>query len=188
MIRRDPATPGDGPVRRPRRLVTRCPRPECDGELVKKRDGDHVVATFSTCGHDVKDRYAPQPKPKLDTEEPQLTRGLEKYCDLRRRGYTHEAIRSRTGRTEYYLDLLLEEASRRSMKGSNENADEVFYEWLLEMHDAGMDVTEICRLSGRSDSETRMALTELLEAALYAELERWTATRENYADADYGRP
>ena len=27
---------------------------------------------------------------------------------------------------------------------------------------------------------------ELLEAAHYAELERWTATRENYADADYG--
>ncbi len=188
MIRRDPATLGNGPIRRPRRLVTRCPRPDCDGELVTKRDGDHVVTTCSTCGHDVKDRCAPRPKPKLDTEEPQLTRGLEKYCDLRRRGYTHEAIRSRTGWSEHYPDLLLEEASRRGMKGSNENAVDAFHEWLLEMHDAGTDENEICRLSGRSDSETRTALRELLEAAHYAELERWTATRENYADADYGRP
>ena len=188
MTRRDPATLRNGPIRRPRRLVTRCPRPDCDGELVKKRNGDHVVTTCSTCGHDVKDRYAPRPTPQLDTEEPQLTRGLEKYCDLRRRGFTHEAIRGRTGWPEYYPDRMLEEAIRREMPGSNENADEAFHEWLLEMHDSGMNVTEICRLSGRSDSETRTALGEILEAAHYAELERWTATRENYADADYGRP
>ncbi len=178
----------NGPIRRPRRLVPKCRRPNCDRELVTKRDGDHVVTTCSNCGHDAKDRHAPRAKPKLDTEEPQLTRGLEKYCDLRRRGYTHEVIRRRTGWPEYYSDLLLEEASRRGMKGSNENADEAFHEWLLEMHYSGVDTTEICRLSGRSDSETRVALTELLEAAHYAELERWTAIQENYADADYGWP
>ena len=183
MIRRDPATLGNGPIRRPRRLVTRCPRLDCDGELVTKRDGDHMTTTCSTCGHVAKDRYLP--KPKL-AEEPQLTRELQKYCDLRRRGHTHEAIRSRTGWPEHYPDLLLEEANCRGMKGSSENADEAFHEWLLEMHDAGTNMTEICRLSGRSDSETRMALRELLEAAQYAELERWTARRENYADADYG--
>ena len=188
MTRRDPATLGNGPTRRPRRLVPRCRRPDCDGELVTKRDGDRVATTCSTCGRDVKDRYAPRPTPKLDTEEPQLTRGLEKYCALRHRGYTHEAIRSRTGWSEHYPDLLLEEAIRRDMPGSNENADEAFYEWLLEMHDSGGDATEICRLSGRSDSETRTALGEVLEAAQYAELEHWTATRENYADADCGWP
>ena len=74
------------------------------------------------------------------------------------------------------------------MKGSNQNADEAFHEWLLEMHHSGMNENEICRLSGRSDSETRTELTEVLEAAQYAELERWTAARENYADADYGWP
>ena len=77
MTRRDAATLGNGPIRRPRRLVPRCRRPDCDGQLVTKRDGDHVVTTCSNCGHDAKDRHAP--KPKLDTEEPQLTRGLEKY-------------------------------------------------------------------------------------------------------------
>lgn len=97
MIRRDPATLGNGPIRRPRRLAPTCRRPDCGGELVTNRDGGHVATTCSTCGHDAKDRYAPRPKPKLDTEEPYLTKGLEMYCDLRRRGYTHKAIRSRTG-------------------------------------------------------------------------------------------
>ena len=83
---------------------------------------------------------------------------------------------------------MLEEAIRREMPGSNGNADEAFHEWLLEMQDAGMNETEICRLSGRSDSRTRMALGEVLEAAHYAELECWTASRENYADADYDWP
>lgn len=188
MTRRDPATLGNGPIRRPRRLMPRCPRPDCDGELVTKRDGYHVATTCSTCGLDAKDRYALRPKPKLETAEPYLTNGLEMYCDLRRRGYTHEAIRRRTGWPEYYPDLLLEEAIRRGMKGSNENATEAFQEWLLEMRDSGVDMAEICRLSGRSDSETRTELRELLEAAHYAELERWTATRENYADSDFDYP
>ena len=186
MTRRDPATLGNGPIRRPRRLVPACPRPDCGGELITHRGGDHVATMCFTCGHDAKDRYAP--RPKLDTEEPYLTKGLEKYCDLRRRGFTHEAIRSRTGWPEHYPDLMLEETNRREMPGFNGNADEACHEWPLEMHYSGMNATEICRLSGRSDSETRAALGEVLEAAQYAELERWTATRENYADADYGWP
>ena len=147
-----------------------------------------MATTCSTCGHDAKDRYAPRPKPKLETEEPYLTKGLEMYCDLRRRGYTHEAIRGRTGWPEHYPDLLLEEAIRREMLGSNQNADEAFHEWLLEMHYSGVDMAEICRLSARSDSETRTELTEALEVAHYVEIERWTATLENYADAGYGLP
>ena len=183
MTRRDPATLGNGPTRRPRRLVPTCPRPDCDGELVKKRDGDYVVTRCISCGHDATYRYAPEHQ--LETKEPQLTRGLEMYCDLRRRSYTHGAIRGRTGWSHHYLNLLLEEASRRGMKGSNEDRDEAFREWLLEMHDSGMNLTEIYRLSGRSNLETRTELTEALEAARYIELERWTAARENYADADF---
>ena len=31
-------------------------------------------------------------KPKLDMPEPELTNMLEQYCDLRRRGFTQQAI------------------------------------------------------------------------------------------------
>ena len=186
MTRRDPAPRSNGPIRRPRRKAPSYPRPHCGEELVTKRDGDYVATTCIVCSRVMARRYSP--KPKLGTEEPQLTKGLEMYCDLRRRGHTDEAILSRTGWPRHYPDLLLEEANRREMPGSAENADEAFHEWLLEMHDAGMNMTEICRLSGRSGPRTRMALSELLEAAHYAELECWTATRENYADADCGLP
>ncbi len=188
MTRRDQATLDNSPIRRPRRLVPKCRRPDCVGELVTNRHGYHVATTCSTCGRDAKDRYVPKPKLELETAEPYLTKGLEMYCDLRRRGYTHEAIRRRTGWPEHYPDLLLEEAIRSEMRGSNENADEAFHEWLLDMHDSGMNATEICRLSGRSDSETRTELTEALDAPHYVELERWTAARENYADSGFDCP
>ena len=91
-------------------------------------------------------------------EEPQLTQELEKSCDLRRCGHDDEGIWNRTGWPEYYRDLLLEEAMRHDMKGTDENADAAFREWLLEMHDSGIGMRHICRLSGRSESETRQQL------------------------------
>ena len=41
----------------------------------------------------------------------------------------------------------------------------------------------ICRLPGRSKTETRDAFTEAVETAEYAELELWTTLLENYAEA-----
>ena len=70
------------------------------------------------------------------------------------------------------------------MKGTDENADAAFREWLLEMHDSGIGMRHICRLSGRSESETRQQLTETLEIVDYAELERWTTLQENCAEAE----
>ena len=180
---------GKGPNRRPRRQMPRCPRPHCGGNLIMHRNGDYVTITCISCGRDTNDQYAPKnlgyevrmppqafepvpttrtskprPKPKLETEEPQLTKELEKYCDLRRRGYTHEAIRNRTGWPRYYPNLLLEEAIRREMPGSNENANEAFREWLLETFDSAMDITAICRMSAQPEQKTRKKLKEALDA------------------------
>ena len=106
----------------------------------------------------------PRRKPRPLSDEPQLTKELEKYCDLRRRGFSHNGIRNRTGWPSHYPDLFLEEAGRRGMPGSNENANEAFREWLLESFDSAMDITAICRLSAQPEHKTRKKLKEALDA------------------------
>ena len=39
-------------------------------------------------------------KLKLDVQEPALTKMLEKYCDLRRRGFTQQAIQTKASWTK----------------------------------------------------------------------------------------
>ena len=58
------------------------------------------------------------------------------------------------------------------MKGTNENPDVAFHEWLLEMHDAGIEIAEISRLSGCSDAKTKKELDKAQEIVNDAELER----------------
>ena len=107
---------------------------------------------------------------------------------MRRRGYSTGDIRNRTGWPEHYPDLLLEEAMRRGMKGADANPHHAYRQWLLEMHDSGMDVAEIYRLSSHSETETHEELKAILEIGLHAELERWTTQQENCAEADADWP
>ena len=41
-------------------------------------------------------------KPKLDVPEPELTAMLEKYCDLRRRGFGQQAIQTKAKWPRHY--------------------------------------------------------------------------------------
>ena len=41
-------------------------------------------------------------KPKLDIQETELTKMLEQYCDLRRRGFDQKAIQTKAGWTKHY--------------------------------------------------------------------------------------
>ena len=72
-----------------------------------------------------------KPKPKLDVQEPALTNMLEKYCDLRRRGFGQKAIQTKSSWPRHYPSLLLEEAQRREMSGSQGSQKQAVTEWLL---------------------------------------------------------
>ena len=164
-----------------------------------KYDGDDIIISCLTCGRIEPIIYAHiTPHDEIETspafkakaaelaKEPRLTQELERYCDLRRRGHDDQEIGKITvwsakinACPEQYCNLLLEEAIRRGMKGTDDNRDVDFREWLLEMHNLGIGIRHICRLSGRSQTETR----EALEIAQYAELECWTTLQENYAEA-----
>ena len=176
MTQQRPAsTPDHGPRRTGHRTLPICPRPHCDRKpsaLVTKRNGDYVTIVCTDCGQSGDERRRPdplgleiRPNPTLNIEEPQLTKYLKRYCDMRRRGYSVGAIRNRTQWPAYFPDLLLEEAQRRGMKGSDENASEAFTEWLLESFDAAIDVNAICHMSTQPEHETKKNLKEALDAA-----------------------
>ena len=61
-------------------------------------------------------------KLKLDVQEPALTAMLEKYCDLRRRGFGQKAIQTKSSWPRHYPSLLLKEAQRREMPSSPSKA------------------------------------------------------------------
>ena len=79
-------------------------------------------------------------KPKLDMPETELTAMLEQYCDLRRRGLDQKAIQTKASWTKHHQNLLLEEAQRRQMPGSQKRQAQAVTEWLLQMHDAGAEL------------------------------------------------
>ena len=78
----------------------------------------------------------PKSKSKLDVQEPELTAMLEKYCDLRRRGFGQKAIQTKASWPMHYPSLLLKEAQRRKMTGSQGSQKQAVTEWLLAMFDA----------------------------------------------------
>ena len=82
-------------------------------------------------------------KPNLDMPEPALTAMLEKYCDLRRRGFGQKAIQIKASWPRHYPSLLLEEAQRRKMPGSQGSQKQAVTEWLLAMFDAGTELRVI---------------------------------------------
>ena len=95
-------------------------------------------------------------KPKLDMPEPALTKMLEQYCDLRRRGFGQKAIQTKAGWPRHYPKLLLEEATRRAMPGSQGSQEQAVTEWLLAMHDAGAELRVIQRASALSTCRPRI--------------------------------
>ena len=110
-------------------------------------------------------KYESKPKPKLDVPEPELTAMLEKYCDLRRRGFGQQAIQTKARWPRHYPSLLLKEAQRRQMTGSQGSQAQAVTEWLLAMFDAGTELRVIQRMSAFTDLQTDKHLKAALDAA-----------------------
>ena len=100
----------------------------------------------------------PKPKPNLDVQEPALTAMLEKYCDLRRRGFGQQAIQTKANWPRHYPSLLLKEAQRREMPGSQQSHQQAVTEWLLAMFDAGTELRVIQRMSAFTGQQTNKQL------------------------------
>ena len=101
-------------------------------------------------------------KLKLDLPEPELAEMLHQYCDLRRRGFDQAAIKTKSSWPKSHQKLLLEEAQRRDMPGSQKSQPQAVTEWLLAMYDAGTELIVIQRTSALSNLQTK----KRLEAAL----------------------
>ena len=104
-------------------------------------------------------------KPKLDVPEPTLTAMLEKYCDLRRRGFGQQAIQTKAKWPRHYPSLLLKEAQRRETPGSQQSQQQAVTEWLLAMFDAGTELRVIQRMSALTDEQSKSRLKAALDAA-----------------------
>ena len=104
-------------------------------------------------------------KLKLDLPEPELAETLHQYCDLRRRGFTQQAIQTKSSWTKSHQNLLLEEAQRREMPSSQKSQQQAVTEWLLAMYDAGTELRVIQRASALSNPQTKNRLQAALDAA-----------------------
>ena len=101
----------------------------------------------------------------LDIPEPKLTATLERYCNLRRRGFGQKAIQIKARWPKHYPSRLLEEATKREMTGSQGNQAQAVTEWLLEMFDAGTEPSVIHRLSAFADQQAKNKLQAALDNA-----------------------
>ena len=189
MMRQE-SPPDNGERRLPRRSITKCPRPNCRGNIVRRRDGDYVTLSCLACGRYVHDQYRPtrlgyqvrlplqaaeiaalartsrpRPKPRLDVPEPELTKLVERYCDLRRRGFTQAAIRTKTDWPRHYPNLLLEEANKRQIPGAQASQAHAFEEWVLTVHDTGANLGAIQRMSAYTPQRTKRKLAQALDEA-----------------------
>ena len=104
-------------------------------------------------------------KLKLDMPEPEPAGMLEQYCDLRRRGFDQQAIKTKASWPRHYPSLLLEEAQRHEMPGSQKSQAQAVTEWLLQMHDAGAELRVIQRTSALSNLQTKNRLQTALDNA-----------------------
>ena len=104
-------------------------------------------------------------KLKLDMPEPELAEMLHQYCDLRRRGFDQAAIKTKSSWTKNHQKLLLEEAQRRAMPGSQKSQELAVTEWLLAMYDAGAELRVIQRTSALSNLQTKNRLQAALDDA-----------------------
>ena len=104
-------------------------------------------------------------KLKLDMPEPELAEMLHQYCDLRRQGFDQKAIQTKASLPRSHQKLLLEEAQRRAMPGSQKSQELAMTEWLLAMYDAGAELRVIQRTSALSNLQTKKRLEAALDAA-----------------------
>ena len=98
-------------------------------------------------------------KLNLDMPEPELTRMLHQYCDLRRRGFSQTKLQPK----RHQPSLLLAEAARRGMAGSQENQTDAVAEWLLTMFDASVEIGTIQRMSALTDRGIKQRLKRALD-------------------------
>ena len=104
-------------------------------------------------------------KANLDMPEPELAEMLEQYCDLRRRGFDQQAIKTKSSWAKNHQNLLLKEAQRRDMPGSQASQAQAVTEWLLAMYDAGTELSIIQRASAYTSQQTEKKLQTALDAA-----------------------
>ena len=104
-------------------------------------------------------------KLKLDMPETELTAMLEQYCELRRRGFGQKAIQTKASWPRHYPSLLLEEATRRDIPGSQGSQAQAVTEWLLAMYDAGTELGTIQRMSAFTGLQIKNRLKAALDAA-----------------------
>ena len=104
-------------------------------------------------------------KLNLDIPETELIETLEQYCDLRRRGFDQQAIQTKASWTRSHQKLLLEEAQRREMPGSQKSQEQAVTEWLLAMYNAGTELRIIQRASAYTGQQTESKLQAAFDAA-----------------------
>ena len=104
-------------------------------------------------------------KPNLDMPELELAEMLEQYCDLRRRSFDQQAIQTKASWSKNHQKLLLKEAQRRDIPGSQASQAQAVTEWLLAMYDAGTELRVIQRASAYTSQQTEKKLQTALDAA-----------------------
>ena len=104
-------------------------------------------------------------KSSLDVPEQELTAMLEQYCDLRRRGFSQTEILSKLQLKRHQPSLLMAEAARRRMPGSQENQSDTVAEWLLSCFDAGIEISAMRRMSALTERGIKQRLKRALDAA-----------------------
>ena len=104
-------------------------------------------------------------KLSLDVSEPELTAMLEQCCELRRRGFCQNEIRGRLRLKRQQPSLLLAEAARRGMPGSQANQSDAVAEWLLSCFDADIEISAIRRMSALTERGIKQRLKRALDTA-----------------------
>ena len=172
------------------RRKPRCPR--CGGDTNIKRIGDCIRQSCIMCGHgtevflpqrlayqvnippspaethEARQEPIPHPKPASphpELPEPELTRLIKRYCDLRQRGFTHDAIRTRCNWPRHYPNMLLAQATLRGIPAAQGGPNQAFQNWLLATFDAGLDISLIARQSAFNETQTKKKLNKALDAA-----------------------
>ena len=104
-------------------------------------------------------------QPSLDAPGPEFRALLKQYCDLHRRGFSQTEIQSKLQLKRHQPILLLAEAARRGLRGSQENQSDAVAEWLLSCFDAGIEISTIRRMSALTERGIKQRLKRALDAA-----------------------
>ncbi len=90
---------------------------------------------------------------------------LEQFCDPRRRSFSQTEIQTSLQLKRHGPSLLLVEAARRGMPGSQENQSDAVAEWLLSCFDAGIEISAIRRMSAITERGIKQRLKRALDPA-----------------------